>query len=174
MSDQLRIVWDALDVGGYGPHGQLHDFRARCPGHDGENRDALHISAGAGGIVLLCCFAHGCSTDEIVEPLGLRTRDLFPLDPGDSGRRLRAARREDFTGNARVAANALAALEQLGEPWALALWLGECPNCERQHLQLSISSTGEPRVYCGRGCDVGMVAQALADLVRGPRRKKAA
>ena len=118
MSDPLRIVWDALDAGGYGPHGQAHDFRSRCPGHDGDNRDALHVSAGAGGVALLWCFAHGCSIEEIVEPLGLRMRDLFPLDPGDSGRRLRTARREDFTGNARTrrerAAGARAARGALG------------------------------------------------------------
>src|SRR4051812_40949400 len=44
--DPLDTVWAALDAAGYDPHGQEHDFRARCPGHDGENRDALHVSEG--------------------------------------------------------------------------------------------------------------------------------
>ena len=170
MSDSLRIVWTALELAGCDPHGQAHDFRARCPGHNGEGRDALHVSAGAGGNVLLWCFAHGCSTEDIVEPLGLRVRDLFPLDPGDSRRRLRTARREDFTGNARTVANVLLALDQLGGRWGLALWLDECPNCERPHAQLSINSAGEPRFYCGRGCDLQMVNQALADRLTDRRR----
>jgi hypothetical protein len=171
VSDPLRDVWDALEAGGFGPHGQPHDFRSRCPGHDGDNRDSLHVSDG-GGQALVWCFAHGCSVEEIVEPLGLRVRDLYPVDLG-SGRRLRTARREDFSGNARTLANVLLALEQLGERWGLSLWLDLCPNCERQHLQLSINSTGDPRVYCGRGCDLRMFEQALADLVRGPRRRAA-
>ena len=173
MSDPLRIVWDALDAGGYGPRGPLHDFRARCPGHDGDNATALHVHAGAGGTALLWCFAHGCSTEEIVEPLGLRTRDLFPLDPGSSGRPLRMARREDFTGNARTAANLLLAFEQLDERWGLAFWLDECPSCERQHAQISINAAGEPRVYCGRGCDLRMFNQALANRLADRKRRRA-
>lgn len=169
MSDPLRIVWDALAAGGYDPHGQPHDFRARCPGHDGDNRDALHVSTGAGGVALLWCFAHGCLTEEIVEPLGLRLRDLYPLDPGDSGRRLRTARREDFTGIARTLANELLAFEQLGLRWSGAFWLDECPNCEWQWAQVTFDSTGV-RVTCQRGCDLRMFNQALADRVRGPRR----
>ena len=49
MSDPLGMVWDALEVGGYGPHGQPHDFRARCPGHDGDNATSLHVARGTGG-----------------------------------------------------------------------------------------------------------------------------
>lgn len=170
MSDPLRIIWDALDAGGYGPHGRLDDFRARGSCHDGDNPDSLHVTRGAGGQALVWCHAHGCSVEEIVESLGLRVRDLFPLDPSDSGRRLRSARREDFTGNARVLANVLLAVERLGLRWGDALWLDECPNCERPHAQLSINSRGEPRVYCGRGCDLRMVNQALADLLAERRR----
>jgi hypothetical protein len=170
MTDPLQIVWDALQAGGYGPHGQPHDFRARCPGHDGDNPTALHVSEGSGGQALLYCFV-GCSTEEIVERLPvLRMRDLFPVDPGDSGRRLRIARREDFAGNARTLANVLLALQRLELRWSGALWLDACPNCERGWAQLSISSTGEPRVYCDRGCDLRMFEQALADWLGEPRR----
>ena len=173
MSDPLGMVWNALAVGGHGPHGQPHDFRARCPGHDGDNGTSLHVARGTGGQALVWCFAHGCSTEEIIEPLGLRLRDLFPVDPGDSGRRLHVARREDFTGNARTLANVLLAVERLELRWGLALWLDECPNCEWPYAQLSINSTGEPRLYCRRGCEPRMVEQALADLLRGPRRRAA-
>ena len=174
MSDPLRIVRDALAAGGYGPHGQAHDFRSRCPGHDGDNDSSLHVSTAGGGYALLWCHAHGCSTEEIIEPLGLRLRDLYPLDPGYSGRRLRTARREDFTGNAKTLANVLLALQELGERWGLALWLDECPNCQWPHAQVSINSAGEPRVYCGRGCDLRMVTQALADNLTNRRRRRAA
>ena len=100
-------------------------------------------------------------------------RDLFPVDIGDSGRRLPTARREDFTGNARTLTNVLLAVERLELRWGLALWLEECPNCEWPHAQISINSVGEPRLYCHRGCELRMVEQVLADLVRGPRRRAA-
>jgi len=172
-TDPLQLCWDALERGGYGPHGQAHDFRARCPGHDGDNSSALHVSAGASGKVLLWCFAHGCSEEEIVTPIGLRVSDLFSVDPGDSGRRLHVARREDFIGKARTLANVLLAVERLEVRWGLALWLDECPNCEWPHAQISINSNSEPRLYCHRGCELRMVEQALADLVRDPRRRAA-
>jgi hypothetical protein len=172
VSDPLRTLWDALANGGYSPRGRLEDFRARCPAHQGDNPTSLHVRAGVGGQALVWCFAHGCPVEEIVKPLGLNVRDLFPLDPGHD-RRLRNARRDDFEGNAREVANVLLALERLGARWSLAIWLDECPNCERPHAQLSIDSTGDPRVYCGRGCDVRMVGQALADRLANPRRRAA-
>ena len=173
MSDPARMVWDALATGGYGPHGQAHDFRARCPGHDGENPDSLHVSAAPGGEALLWCFAHRCYPEDIIAPLGLRMRDLYPLDPGYSGRRLRPARREDFAGNARTVANLLLALQEQGRRWGIALWLDQCPNCEWPHAQVSINSAGEPRVYCQRGCDLRMVTQALANDLTNRRRRAA-
>ena len=172
MSDPFQIVWDELDGRGYGPRGRLHDFRSRCPGHQGDNVTSLHAWDRGDGAVWLHCFAHGCSAEEIVEPLGLRVRDLFPVDPGDSGRRVRTARREDFTGNAKTAVNVLKALEDLGERWSLAIWPNECPNCEWPWAQLSISATGDPRFYCPRGCDVRMLNQALAERLDNRRRSR--
>jgi hypothetical protein len=167
------MVWDALEAGGYGPHGRPDDFRSRCPGHDGDNREALHVTVSSDGTVLLYCFA-GCRPQEIVEPLSLRLRDLFPVDPGDSRRRLRTARRDDFAGNAKIFANVLLACEQLGERWSGALWLDECPNCEWPYVSLSINSSGEPVLRCQRGCDLRMVEQALADRVRTRTNRRAA
>ena len=173
MSDPLRIVWDALAAKGFGPHGQPHNFRSICSGHPGaDNRSALHVWD-EGGEAKMCCFTHGCDRLDIIEPLGLRLRDLYPVDPGDSGRRLRTARREDFSGNARALANVLLALERLGLRWGGALWLDECPNCEWPWAQLTINSKGEPKVHCQRGCDVRMVEQALADRLTDPRRRAA-
>jgi hypothetical protein len=173
MSDPLRILWDALAAGGYGPHGQPHDFRARCPGHDGDNSSALHVSAGAGGVVLLWCFAHGCATEDIIAPLNLRMRDLYPVDPGNSGRRLPTARREDFTGNARLAANTLLALTRLDERWTVSILMDECPNCEWPHALLVIDSAREPFIHCRRGCEPHMLTQALAERLTERRRRAA-
>ena len=171
MSDPFQIVWDALDAGSYGPHGRLREFRSRCSGHDGDNPDALHVWDNGDGSVRLWCHAHGCTVEDILEPLSLRVRDLFPVDLGDTGRRLRTARREDFTGNARTLANVLLALQQLGARWSGALWLDECPNCQWHWAQLSIGSTGEPKVSCQRGCDLRMFNQALANRLAHHRRR---
>jgi hypothetical protein len=173
VNDPLGIIWSALEGGGYGPHGQPHDFRARCPGHDGEGREALHVSRGAGGVVLLWCFAHGCSTQAIVERLGLRTRDLFPADLAYPARRLPTARREDFSGGARTVANVLLALTRLERPWTASIALDECPNCEWPHARLVVSWTGAAFVHCGRDCDAPLVTSALATRLDERKRGRA-
>ena len=47
MSDPLRTLWDALEARDCRPKGRAHDFRARCPAHDGDNPQSLHVSIGA-------------------------------------------------------------------------------------------------------------------------------
>jgi hypothetical protein len=47
---------------------------ARCPAHDDQN-PSLSISCGQDGRILLKCFA-GCSTEAVVEALGLKFADL--------------------------------------------------------------------------------------------------
>jgi hypothetical protein len=49
---------------------------ARCPAHD-DRSPSLSVNVGAGGAVLLKCFA-GCDTASICASLGLSVRDLFP------------------------------------------------------------------------------------------------
>jgi putative DNA primase/helicase len=51
-------------------------WSARCPAHD-DRKASLSVSETDDGIVLLKCHA-GCDTDQIVEALGLKLRDLFP------------------------------------------------------------------------------------------------
>lgn len=75
--DPIQIVRDALERGGYGPHGPSHDFRSRCAGHDGDNPDALHVSVGADGRALLYCYVR-CDAEAVVQALGLSWSDLFP------------------------------------------------------------------------------------------------
>ena len=169
MSDPARL-WDALKRCGYRPHGQPHDYRSRCPGHDGDNPDALHVTIAADGTVLLNCFAHGCPPEDIVTPLSLRVRDLFPVEVEYPTTRLPTARREQFSGNARQVADVLLAVERLGMPWSGALWLDECPNCEWPWAQLTVGSTGELRLSCQRGCSVEALRGALAEQIRTRRR----
>jgi hypothetical protein len=47
----------------------------KCPAHDDRN-PSLSIAMGRDGRVLLKCFA-GCSTESILDALGLRWGDLF-------------------------------------------------------------------------------------------------
>ena len=51
-------------------------YRAFCPAHDDRITPNLDIKEGEDGRVLLLCRA-GCSTEEVVEALGLTMRDLF-------------------------------------------------------------------------------------------------
>jgi hypothetical protein len=53
-------------------------YRAFCPAHDDRKTPNLDVKEGEDGRVLLLCRA-GCSTDEVVEALGLKMRDLFSL-----------------------------------------------------------------------------------------------
>jgi hypothetical protein len=51
-------------------------YRAFCPAHDDRISPNLDIKEGEDGRVLLLCRA-GCSTEEVVEALGLKMCDLF-------------------------------------------------------------------------------------------------
>jgi hypothetical protein len=162
------LVWDALERRGYGPHGQPHDFRSRCPGHHGDGSNALHVTVASDGTVLLHCFSHGCSIEDIVEPLGLRLRDLFPADQRYSAR-LYTARRQDFTGNAQTVADVLLAYQRLGLDCRVSIAPDECPDCESPHPLLVIDLAGEPFVHCQRGCSPEAFTGGLADRVRRTR-----
>jgi len=59
-------------------------YRAFCPAHDDRKTPNLDIKEGEDGRALLLCRA-GCSTDEVVEALGLKMRDLFSSN-GHGGR----------------------------------------------------------------------------------------
>jgi predicted protein tyrosine phosphatase len=51
-------------------------WSAQCPSHEDVN-NSLNINIGDDGRILIHCFA-GCSAQEIVAAVGLKTRDLFP------------------------------------------------------------------------------------------------
>jgi len=52
-------------------------WRARCPAHNGKNRDVLSVGESPDGVVLVKCF-HGCSAEEVVGAVGLELTDVFP------------------------------------------------------------------------------------------------
>ena len=52
-------------------------WRARCPAHDGQNRNVLSIGETSDGTTLIKCF-HGCTAAEVVAAVGMQLHDLFP------------------------------------------------------------------------------------------------
>jgi hypothetical protein len=169
----LQILWGALEAHGCRPRGRPHDFRARCPGHNGKNRDALHVGAGADGRAVLWCHAHQCDVETITAALGLSVQDLFS-DGHHHGRRhpSKPVRRSDFSGPAKVVANVLYALERIEEPWQLML-ASDCPYCGLPGAWLRVRSPGHllanglidadgaVDVDCPLGCSAGNYTQAL-------------
>jgi hypothetical protein len=59
-------------------------YRAFCPAHDDKRTPNLDVKEGEDGRVLLLCRA-GCSTQEVVEALGLKMRDLFSSNVSANG-----------------------------------------------------------------------------------------
>ncbi len=175
-TDPLVIVWDALERAGCEPHGQPWDFYARCPVHNGESNEALHVSVGADGRALLWCFAHTCSAQSIAAALDVEVCDLFP--PGHHRARRRSlpeAQRGDFTGSARAVVNILAAVEKLHAEWYLELRT-DCAHCGSPAALAHASSSGAVSLSCPgdadaealgyTGCTLDQFRQALAARVR--------
>jgi hypothetical protein len=167
-----RVVWDALEAGGYGPHGELHDFRSRCPGHDGDNPTSLHVTLGGDGALLLCCHAYDCPVDEIRERIGVRWGDLFPSDRAYDGRGLAQARREDFAGHLRTAANIMHAAQVLDAAAVIEIKLAECPCCESSHAAIVFPAGADSFTHCPRGCGVEAMTGGLAALLAERRGRR--
>ena len=53
-------------------------YAARCPAHNDQS-PSLSISTGRDGRVLIKCWA-GCTTESVLEALGLKWQDLFTDD----------------------------------------------------------------------------------------------
>jgi hypothetical protein len=169
--DPLRLLWDALEAHGCRPHGKPYEFRACCPGHDGDNRTALSVKVGADGRAVLWCHAHQCNVETITGALGLQVADLFP-DGHHRGRRypLRPVKRSDFRGGARHVANVLAALERLDEPWTLML-TSDCPYCGEPGAWLR-ASNDHVDVDCPGGCGPHEFTQALLGRLDDKEEKR--
>lgn len=156
LTDPVAVVWEALAAADCEPHGRPWDFRAKCPAHSGDNRDALHVSIGADGSAVLWCFAHQCSADRVVHALGLTMGDLFPAGHRHARRRqLAQASRADFGGNARVLVNVLLALEQIAAYWDIELRT-DCAHCGSPAALLRVS-----RRFCSLSCPGDTYASEL-------------
>lgn len=168
--DPLKTIWDALEAGGFGPHGQAWDFRARCPAHDGDNPGSLRVSPGADGRALVHCHGHRCEAQAITLALGLDVRDLFPAGHRHA-RRLREHRasRADFTGPARDAVDMLYAVDRLGQDWRVELIL-RCPACGDGRALFVASTFHDSFMSCPEGCTVEKAAQTLAGSLQDGRR----
>ena len=56
-------------------------WMACCPAH-GDKNPSMTISEGTDGRVLVHCFSHQCSIDEITGAVGLEVKDLMPDNLG--------------------------------------------------------------------------------------------
>ena len=72
----IDVILTKLRKAGSDPVQAGSGWQARCPGHD-DKKASLSIAEASDGKVLLTCHA-GCSTEAVVEKLGLTMVDLFP------------------------------------------------------------------------------------------------
>ena len=75
MVNPVDRLLDRLDK----VRGRNGQYMARCPAHD-DRGPSLSIGEGDQGSVLVHCFA-GCSTEAVVNAVGLELSDLFVSDP---------------------------------------------------------------------------------------------
>lgn len=71
----VDLVRARLERGGRITQDSGDHFMAHCPAHEGRT-PKLHVSTGANGRALLTCH-RGCTTQAILDELGLAWRDLF-------------------------------------------------------------------------------------------------
>lgn len=168
--DPLRTVWDALERGGFEPHGAAYKFRARCPVHDGVTNESLAVDEGADGRVLIWCFS-GCDGESILDALDLQWPDLFPAGHRRARRLpVRLVQRADLKGPAQTIAHTLAALDTLGESWQAMVGM-RCPNCgsDGAWLRAGTDADGFSYVDCPENCTTAAITQALAGHIADRR-----
>lgn len=162
----MRTMWDALETGGFGPHGQPHDFRSRCPGHDGDNPDALHVVEGANGAAVLWCF-RSCQAIEVLRALDLNWQAIFP----DGDRRARLPK-----GIARpvepitLILDALVSLDLPCRPTASeGFWVATCPVCLSSDMWIVSEDENRRRnrvrMACFNGCEQHKILDTLAGVI---------
>ena len=99
-----------------------NNYSARCPAHD-DQKNSLSIKVTEDGKVLIHCFA-GCSTEAVIEVLGLDLQDLF-----DSTAPAPTASTQRST----VTVEALARHKKLSVEFLLSL--GVCGQCSRHAVE---------------------------------------
>ena len=169
-SDPATTLWEALERAGCEPMGAPPSFRAKCPGHGGENPTALRVGIGADGRALIHCF-RGCSAERVLAPLGLSTIDLYPIEL-----RHRGGRRDLVLapGRGRRTADVLLeASRELGLGYRCTrnpeMWVAElCPVCQLAPLIVHEEDAyhdrdrpGRISLWCLNGCDPVVILHAL-------------
>ncbi len=155
-TDPLATWWEALERGGYGPHGQPHSFRSRDPLCGSNNPKALHVFVGADGRAVPHCFVCKGHPKDIAIAAGINPADSFPAGHHNARRyQLGEARRSDFTGQARTVANLLLGLQECNRPWSLELRT-DCVVCGTPHALIVVNDLG---AFLSCPCD--LAADAL-------------
>lgn len=154
-TDPMRRVWDALGDGGYGPHGEPHSFRSRCPAHAGSNREALAVNEGIDGRVVMRCLV-GCQTKAVLDVLELPWSALFR--PGS-----RKAENQKPRPVKSLSAGAafLDAMTVAGYRWHAQLLGVECPYCSDPNAYLAVHDAGGLEVCCPNDCGAQEVRRAV-------------
>jgi hypothetical protein len=151
--EPLQFAWTALERADCHPHGEPHDFRARCPKCQSTNATALHVSIGGDRSAAMHCFRCGANGVEVMRALGADGRHLYPPGHHKAPRlHLPQARRPDFDGAARTLANALLAVERLDGYWYAELRT-DCGRCGAPHAILQATSASDSVVYLCPGDD---------------------
>jgi hypothetical protein len=174
MHDPVRALWDELERVDCDPHGPEHAFRARCPAHQGDNRDALKVSEGVGGIALVHCWAYHCTARQIVGALGKPEAWLFPdYTPERRGRKRRRRRSVDML-QATLGMLSLAGVPVRVSRGPLPMdgYLPEtelfrvgafCPACGVPGLWVYPVSAREVVMACWSGCEQDRIREAARD-----------
>jgi hypothetical protein len=177
MHDPVRALYDELERADCDPHGPEHHFRARCPAHDGENREALSVREGPAGIALVKCF-HGCSASEVMEALGHPVAWLFSdYEPKPvTGQRWRPPKRvsaiDATVGMFRLAGVLIDVARPAGgyAPGMPVFRVAEfCPACGAPGLWVYPLSSRRVAMGCWSGCEQDRIRAAARDraLSRG-------
>lgn len=168
-TDPLGVLFRTLDLAGYDPRGAADDFRARCPGHDGDNASSLQVRRGVDGRALLTCHAHDCDPLAIITPLGLAWRDLFVQEDGAyRPSRRRQAPMPDMDATVVL----LAALAHVGIDWTPGVLsdgrintrffsAARCPACGEPDLMIHRLSPRCVQVGCWAVCSQKSIRAAL-------------
>lgn len=179
MHDPVRALWDELERLDCDPHGPEHAFRARCPAHDGDNRDALVVKEGAGGVALVTCWAHHCTARQIVGALGRPEAWLFPdYTPEPIRGRRRRRRRNIDALQATLGMLSLAGVHVVQArgpplpdsdgyvPEREAFYVAEwCPACGAPGVWIYPVSAREVVMACWSGCEQDRIREAARDRV---------
>lgn len=155
-TDPMQRMWDALETAGCQPHGELHQFRSRCPAHEGGNAEALKVTEATDRRVLLNCKVRGCDWRAIVTALGLDGRALFP-----AGHRHAENQRPRPVKSLSPGAAFLDSLTGAGYRWKAHVMGTECPYCGSHNTYLVVHDGGALDVDCPNECHYEDVRRAV-------------